>query len=844
MKRNLVLMLAFLFVLTSSTFGAYQVYYDEPAGDLFIPSFPGQVDIHMKFDTDDTLSGMVDPFTWAGSSAGVSLIVKTCDAAGWFAGSALLAFDSKICGPAVVTNKYMVNGLRFMDPNALIMPGTNKLLAVWSFTVTNENDILCLDSTFISPSNRLKWVRHSEGTGVFPFIAPQICWTIKKTPNMPPVPTCPANASTYHTTVAGVLTATDAETDPLTATVSFGALAPAGYGTWNWTANFAGQPLGPMNVIFSVNDGINPAVFCTTVITVQNRPPDITNCPLVTLNGNKNVEICYTFTVTEPDGDPFTWFASVGSFVGNKWCYTFTSAGTFPVTVIVTETPYLAADTCTFNVFIPTTTPFGGTATIGIPLCANPGDMVTVPITVSTVGFESYGVFDVGGFEFEIEFDPTTLYFIRAERGAAIPKETWDFFTYRQLPCPSCGCCKYKLELVGIAEMPGGVHGVCLPVGQTSEVAKLVFQVASDNNLRGYCLPICFEFEDAYCTENVLSNCNGNKLVVAQELWMFEDCDPQYPVLLDSGAVLFPYGTGCPPAHEDLDVIHALKFYCGGVKVCDLGGECVIGDINLNGVKYEVADAVLFASYFIHGPSVFTIKPDTQKAATDVNRDGRILTVSDLVYLVRIILKDAVPLPKLTPNVNTLALSNTAGVISANTEIPVGAAVFVFKGVGTPTLLAGSMEMLYANNGTETRVLVWSTNGNSFSSGDVISVSGNVELVAVEAADHIGNALNTTLSKGVAKADAFELKAAYPNPFNLRTTIEFAIKTDAKVNLKVYNVSGQYVKTLVDEEMSAGRYTTTWDGTNYAGEVVSSGIYFYKMVAGNYSSTQKMVLLK
>jgi flagellar hook assembly protein FlgD len=44
--------------------------------------------------------------------------------------------------------------------------------------------------------------------------------------------------------------------------------------------------------------------------------------------------------------------------------------------------------------------------------------------------------------------------------------------------------------------------------------------------------------------------------------------------------------------------------------------------------------------------------------------------------------------------------------------------------------------------------------------------------------------------------------------------------------------------------MSAGRYTTTWDGTNYAGEVVSSGIYFYKMVAGNYSSTQKMVLMK
>jgi hypothetical protein len=843
MKRNLVLMLAFLFVLTSSTFGAYQVYYDETAADIFIPSFPGQVDLHMKFDCDDTLTAMVDPFTWAGSSAGVSLVVKACTPAGWFAGSALNVFDSKLCGAEGLV-KYHVSGLRFVDPNALVMPGTNQLLAVWSFNVTNENDIICMDSTFMTPSRRLKWV-NIKGAGIFPFIAPQKCWTIKKIPNLPPTCTCPAGPIvTYHSVVAFDLTANDPDGSVANVTVSpVGAVAFVSGNTWHYNFDFDGYALGTVNLIFTVTDNLGGTGTCTTVVDVKNRPPDITNCPTAPETAYKDVEFCYTFTVTELDGDPLAWTASVGSFVGNKWCYTFTTSGDYTVTVIVSDT-YLTADTCIFSVHVPSTIPYGGTATIGIPPCANPGDAVLVPITINTMGWDPIeGYFKVGGFELEIEFDPTTLYFLGATPGSALVG--WDYFTYRQLPCPSCGCCKYKLELVGIADMPGGNTGDrCLPQNVNNEIAVLKFTVANDNNLRGLCLPICFEFESEICTENVFSDCTGNLLFVAKKLFR-SDCLGGF--IEDTfGYPLFPE-QGCPPHYAGTHVKDVVNFYCGGVLVCPAGGPCVIGDINLNGVKYEVADAVLFARYFTEGLGVFHANADEraqQIAATDVNRDGRTLSISDLVYLVRVILKDAVALPKLTPYVNTLALTNTAGVISANTEIPVGAALFVFKGVGTPTLLAGSMEMLYANNGTETRVLVWSTNGNSFSSGDVISISGNIELVAVEAADHIGNALNTTLSKGVAKADAFELKAAYPNPFNLRTTIEFAIKTDAKVSLKVYNVSGQYVKTLVDEEMSAGRYTTTWDGTNYAGEVVSSGIYFYKMVAGNYSSTQKMVLLK
>jgi hypothetical protein len=84
-----------------------------------------------------------------------------------------------------------------------------------------------------------------------------------------------------------------------------------------------------------------------------------------------------------------------------------------------------------------------------------------------------------------------------------------------------------------------------------------------------------------------------------------------------------------------------------------------------------------------------------------------------------------------------------------------------------------------------------------------------------------------------------------PNPFNPTTTIEFSLKERANVQLKIYNVAGQLVRTLVNEARTPGEvHTATWDGRNDAGQSVSSGVYFYKLVAGSFVQTKKMVLLK
>jgi parallel beta-helix repeat protein len=90
----------------------------------------------------------------------------------------------------------------------------------------------------------------------------------------------------------------------------------------------------------------------------------------------------------------------------------------------------------------------------------------------------------------------------------------------------------------------------------------------------------------------------------------------------------------------------------------------------------------------------------------------------------------------------------------------------------------------------------------------------------------------------------FTLSQNYPNPFNLNTTISFALPVDSKVSLRIYNITGQLVKTVIDEDMVAGHHTVNWDGTNSSGHTVASGLYLYKLSTNEFTSTKKMVVMK
>ncbi len=95
-----------------------------------------------------------------------------------------------------------------------------------------------------------------------------------------------------------------------------------------------------------------------------------------------------------------------------------------------------------------------------------------------------------------------------------------------------------------------------------------------------------------------------------------------------------------------------------------------------------------------------------------------------------------------------------------------------------------------------------------------------------------------------AESDNVVTMTAFPNPFNPTTTIAFSIPTDSRVTLDVFNIRGQKVRTLLDERMERGEHSVQWTGDDDNGKPCSSGVYLYRMKAGETTKTSRMLLMK
>ena len=91
---------------------------------------------------------------------------------------------------------------------------------------------------------------------------------------------------------------------------------------------------------------------------------------------------------------------------------------------------------------------------------------------------------------------------------------------------------------------------------------------------------------------------------------------------------------------------------------------------------------------------------------------------------------------------------------------------------------------------------------------------------------------------------SFDLGQNHPNPFNPTTTIEFTLNRSSDVSIAVYNLLGERIQVLAEGVRPAGLHRVTWDGTDNRGNVVASGIYVYRMAAGDFEASKKMMLLK
>jgi len=91
---------------------------------------------------------------------------------------------------------------------------------------------------------------------------------------------------------------------------------------------------------------------------------------------------------------------------------------------------------------------------------------------------------------------------------------------------------------------------------------------------------------------------------------------------------------------------------------------------------------------------------------------------------------------------------------------------------------------------------------------------------------------------------ATALNGNYPNPFNPETTISYSVKEAGRVRLEIYNIKGQLVRTLVDEDQTTGHYKQVFNSKDNRGRSISSGVYLILMTAPGYQKTSKMILMQ
>jgi len=624
----------------------------------------------------------------------------------------------------------------------------------------------------------------------------------------------------------------------------------ASTGTINWATT--GADIGSHDVEIQVEDACGATASTTYSICVTNEVPVIT-CPADSLIALGSTYSGFA-TAVDPDGGPSALLYSLTGPAGATidaatgeitWETMFDESykGTHTFTVIVTDGGNIDApcapanaDTCSFDVtvvnFLITIEKTHGTIQ---------GQGQAVEVTMQNSGFENY---PMGGFDFVFAYDASALTFQSADPGQFLVDCGWEYFTYRYGANGNCGtgCPSGEIRVTAIAETNNGQgnHPDCFTNSGSisNQLTVLNFLVTNDRTFECMYAPVQFYWYD--CGDNTISDVSGDQLFISNHIYNMEDTTGAYSVDL-AADVAFPSYFGanssCDIALQDgkPDPLRFIDFVNGGIDIVCADSIDARGDINLNEIAYEIADAVLYSNYFVYGISVFTVNVDGQIAASDVNADGLTLSVADLVYTIRVLVGDANPYPKEV--VNEAAYINAkyqhdAGVISiVNNDVKIAAANVVVAGDVTPILLADNMTVLSNFDGTNTRILVYSLENNNFT-GDMIDV-GNNEIISLDMADNMGN---TVVAKWI--PSNFDVAQNYPNPFNPTTTIDFSIPVNADVAMTIYNVNGQKV-TSFSGTFEAGIHSFEWDASQAA-----SGVYFYRLSAGDFTAVKKMVLMK
>ena len=181
------------------------------------------------------------------------------------------------------------------------------------------------------------------------------------------------------------------------------------------------------------------------------------------------------------------------------------------------------------------------------------------------------------------------------------------------------------------------------------------------------------------------------------------------------------------------------------------------------------------------------------------------------------------------------------------------------SGGGTPRNPFGlDVQALVTVGGTETfwspQLAAMDSDGDGFTNGEELqdpngewtegtAQPGNLELVTAPG-DSNSKPTATSVTDLFGNPAIYELHNNYPNPFNPETNIQFTLPQPSNVKIDVYNITGQLITSLTNNEFNIGTHTVKWNGKDDSGNSVSSGIYLYRMAANNFIEAKRMLLLK
>jgi hypothetical protein len=298
-----------------------------------------------------------------------------------------------------------------------------------------------------------------------------------------------------------------------------------------------------------------------------------------------------------------------------------------------------------------------------------------------------------------------------------------------------------------------------------------------------------------------------------------------------------------------------IEFKDGWVIIAPLG-PTILGDINLNGVGIEISDYVYFTNYFMD-PYHYPLNAQ-QRAASDLNQDHIPATIADLVTLINMIVRGqhyqatvgGAPISAKVQAIRT----DEAVEFSYDSDFDLGGVLVVLRS-DDDALLDGiqltdnRMSYVAARDGEDLRIFLYSLDGEVLRAGQrrFMRISGmdEFDLVSVDGSSADGRTAAISFSTGGSMLpDGFDLQQNYPNPFNPDTRIGFSLRTASWVTLEVIDLLGRKVQVLADGDFSAGEHEVTWDGRNRRGELVASGVYFYRIQVDGRSLTRKMMLMK